>query len=770
MNLARAISMDPSNHSLDQAGGRLVSTDGQVLPLERSHLTAEAGGGIARVILEQRFRNPHDVPLLVTYQLPLPDSGAVSGFSFRIGEMLVVGEVDRKHRARERFEQAIASGQTAALLEQERSSLFTQKVGNIPPGQEIVCEVVIDQPLSWLPEGAWEWRFPTVVGPRYMGAAGHVQDADRIATTTSAEKLAARLTLALTIDDLLVEGASPESSSHPLRSIERSGAHEVCFERDRPVRLDRDVVVRWSVATPEVGVTLDAARPSRDGHQDRAYGLLTIVPPRADVARMPKLARDLIFLIDTSGSMGGRPLDQAKRVVCAMIDTLGDDDRIELIEFGSRAKRWRDQPVAATRDGRREAMKWVRKLRSSGATQMHEAVLEALEPLRPKCQRQVVLITDGFIGFESDIVSAILKYLPENCRLHTIGVGSAPNRSLTRPAARAGAGVELIIGLDEDAERVAGRLLERTTAPLVTDLRIDGPAVLDVRPQRLPDLFAGSPVLVSVALAPGGGSVRVRGTMADGDFEYLVEAPEQVLGQGHQAVAALYGREWIEDLETHTAARGTTREGDAEIEQVGLDFQIASRMTSWIAVTQEATVSGDELIAETMPHEVPHGVRIEGFGLRGGQTRFSGAASTLIAGSASEEMSAGTWMQLVQGKAEDGPSDKMLMGASFAPPAPAPVPAQMGGVGRFSLRSESLQASMPKPLPMSMPSSYAKAQRRRTIWPLFVLLALLVALALGLWFWLSAGAEETAPEQRDDTVEGGAVDRAAPTPAPPVAR
>jgi Ca-activated chloride channel homolog len=142
--------------SVPSAGSRLVSTSGRSLPLLGTDLTADARGGIARVTLEQRFHNPHAEPLAVTYSLPLPSDGAVSGFAFRIGARRVVGEIDRKRAARERYEQALVDGKSAAILEQDRSSLFTQEIGNIPPGEEVIVEVSVDQRLRWLEEGAWE--------------------------------------------------------------------------------------------------------------------------------------------------------------------------------------------------------------------------------------------------------------------------------------------------------------------------------------------------------------------------------------------------------------------------------------------------------------------------------------------------------------------------------------------------------------------------------------------------------------------------------------
>src|SRR3954471_5168689 len=194
---------------------KLVTASG-ALPLEHVALRVTARGGMARVVLEQTFANHHPDPLALTYVLPLPADGAVSGFTFRIGERLIEGEVDARRAARERYEDAIARGQTAALLEQYRSSLFTQELGNVPAGARVTCEITVDQKLRWLDEGAWEWRFPLAAAPRYLGEPGRVADADRMALEV-AETLAPRASLALTIEDALAAGRSPESPSHPLQ-------------------------------------------------------------------------------------------------------------------------------------------------------------------------------------------------------------------------------------------------------------------------------------------------------------------------------------------------------------------------------------------------------------------------------------------------------------------------------------------------------------------------------------------------------------------------
>jgi Ca-activated chloride channel family protein len=598
------------------SGGRLVSVDGRALPLRDATLRADARGGIARVTVAQRFENPYDTPLHVTYSLPLPADGAVSGFCFTAGERRIVGEIDRRDSARERFEQAIVEGRTAAILEQDRTSLFTQEIGNVPPRASVVAEIVVDQRLRWLDEGAWEWRFPTVVAPRYLGIEGRVPDAARVTQDVADGPTGVTLRVALAIRDALPAGARVESPSHALHESAQPGRTEVVLAGDA-ARLDRDVVVRWSTAAAETSLGLDLGASGTPGAR-AVYGLLTLVPPRPDaLAAEHALPRDLIVLLDTSGSMHGRPLEQARRIAGALVESLGEDDQLEMIEFSTAPRRWQRGAVRATAAHKRAALDWLRRLESSGATEMRAGIYEALSPLRSEAQRQVVLITDGQIGFESEVVETILEHLPAGSRLHTVGVGSAVNRSLTGPAARAGRGVEVVIGVDEDVERATARLLARTRAPLVVDLVVAGSALIECVPRDLPDLFAGAPALLSLKLRPEGGEVVVRGRTAAGEWSQRVRVPEVSEGEGKRAVSALYGREAVEDCEMLIAGGAARGELDPVIERLGLELQIATRLTSWVAVSEEATVDATAPVRrERMPHELPHGMSMEGLGLR----------------------------------------------------------------------------------------------------------------------------------------------------------
>lgn len=589
--------------SASPAGGRLVAVDGRPLPFRGGSLAVDARGGLARVTLRQVFRNPWPDPLRVTYQLPLPPDGVVGGYAFELDGERVVGEIDRRAAARERFEAALVEGRTAALLEEDRAGLFTQEVGNVPPGGEVVCELVIDQRLAWR-DGGWEWRFPTVVAPRYLGEAGRVPDAERVSVDVAEGEFPARVSLELRVRDALT--GPVRSPSHALVARAEPGATEVGLAAEGGSALDRDVVVRWPVVTPTPGVTVDVARAG-----GRACALVTVVPPA--VAGAPACRRDLVVLLDTSGSMGGEPLAQARAVIMALIESLREPDTLELIEFSTRPRRWKDRPVAATPAARAEAVAWLRKLQAGGGTEMRDGIEAALAGLGGEAQRQVILVTDGLIGFEREIVAAVRARLPRGSRVHTLGIGSAVNRGLLVPVARAGAGVETVVAPGEDPARAAALLVAATATPQVVDLEIAGPGLV-AAPARLPDVMAGRPARFAVEVRPEGGSIELRGATATGTWGMTLAVPATAPGEGSASVPRLYAREAVDELEVAAAAG----EGvDAAIEALGLAFGIPTRLTSWVAVSRSVKVDPTTPTRhERVPQALPHAMSVEGLGLR----------------------------------------------------------------------------------------------------------------------------------------------------------
>ncbi len=683
-------SLIPYLPPINSSGAEVVTADGRSLPLLGAKLTADAKGGIARVVLEQTFANRHAETLHVTYRMPLPADGAVSAYAFEIAGRTIKGKVDRKQQAREQFERAVAEGKTAALLEQNRDDIFTQEIGNLPAGQTLIAKITVDQRLAWLPEGEWELRFPTVIGPRYVGASDTAADAHDTVVAVASGGVAARVQIAISIGDRLVEGRRPSSPSHSIKKDE-DGAIELVTE----AALDRDIVVRWPVATREVGLALDVARP----RGNTSYGLLTIVPP-SSTARPVALPRDLIVLFDTSGSMSGPPLEKAKHTISMLIESLGELDRLELIEFSSESRRWKDEPVTATETVKRDAIRWVRSRQAGGATEMASALEASLHSLRIGAQRQVVLVTDGYIGGEQQVIKTLHHNLPKSCRLHVLGIGSAVNRSLATALARAGRGAEVLVGLDDDIERGTKRLVDRMKAPVLTNVEVSGSALVHCAPEHVPDVFEGAPVIAGLALSPEGGELVVRGELAHGvaspghPYRVATEAwiqritvPPKAIGEGNPAIAALYAREHVADLETRWTI-GDTDAIDREIETIGVELQIATRLTSWVAIDEDSRVEGLSR-REVQPQELPYGTSMGSFGLRP-----AGAAMMM---------------------------QKTTM-AGMAPAMPS-APALFRSKGAPMMRAE-----------MSAPLVQSKSRPSRL--PAFLVLALLLAVIAFLVWWL----------------------------------
>ena len=615
--------MVPALETPPQPRAGLVSVDGRTYPLESARLITRAEGGLALSRLTQAFANPHDQALEVVYTMALPADGAVLGYTVRVGERVIRGVVEPREKAEAAYTRALAEGRTAGLLEQDRDDTFQQRLGNIPPGTKVEVEIEVLQRLACLAAidslgPQWEYRFPTVVGVRYEGAPGVVPDAGRLDVDRDGDgAIPARIELELTVADPTANQIS--SPSHTV--LCDAGPDGVRARFGTGERLDRDLVVRWPACAAESGARLliGGGLAGDDGR----YGLVTITPPAAPRAT---LARDLTVLIDASGSMDGPPLEHAKQVVTELLRSLEAGDRFELLAFANSMERLTPAMTGATPDAVARAQAALRALQAGGGTEMASAMQEALKPLRHDSQRQVVLVTDGYIGFENQVVAHIMHKLPEGSRVHAVGIGSAPNRSLTAPVARAGRGVELLVGDAVAARDAARRLCAASARPVITEVSIGGSALLRPATRRLRDVFAGQPLLAAVELGRQGGTLEVSGRLAGAAepwvrrIEVPAEAAQTAAVVTPHPLGALFGREAIADLELTLAAAEQGRgEVEEKIEALGMRHRITSRRTSLVAIAEEPGVDpAAPKRVERIAVEVPAGVSAEGSGLLGG--------------------------------------------------------------------------------------------------------------------------------------------------------
>jgi len=573
----------------------LATIDGRTYPLESTRVASEASGGLAFTTLAQTYRNPYAEPLEIVYTLPLPADGAVVGYTMRVGSRTIRGEVQPRAAARQAFEKAMFEGRSAALLEQERDDTFRQRLGSLPPGLNVEVTIEVLHPLAFLtgvdergPQ--WEYRFPTVVGVRYQGAEGRVPDADR-----------------LEVDRAARAGAIPTRVELALTILDDSGRTD---RRVESMPLDRDLVIRWPAGRDDIGLRL-LEGPGLPGDAGR-YGLLTIVPPRVPES---VFARDLTILLDASGSMSGEPIAWAKNVASGVLRSLGPGDRFEVIVFSSTPRSLTGGLVEASSTRVASTLGDLAQVRAAGGTEMADAVVAALRPLREGSQHQVVLITDGEIGFEDEIVSRIVKGLPDGARLHTVGIGAAPNRTLTSRAARAGRGVESFVCGDSEVPGAVLRICAATAHPVLTDVTVVNSAGTGAMPARPRDVLAGQPSVVAFALSPEGGAIDVSGRLAGARGRWTSRIFVPPAGVGERSVTtmplgALYAREQIADLET----RGPN--SDELVEKIAMRHRIASRMTSLVAVADEPSIDPRQpRRREVLPIELPATMSAEAVGL-----------------------------------------------------------------------------------------------------------------------------------------------------------
>ncbi|HET9251674.1 MAG TPA: VIT domain-containing protein, partial [Candidatus Eisenbacteria bacterium] len=622
----------------------LVSVDGRTYPLRSAHVRGRAEGGLAQTTVVQVFTNPHAEPLEVLYTMPLPADGAVLGYTVRIGERVIRGEIRPREEAEAEYKKALYQGRSAGLLEQDRADTFQQRLGNVPPHMDVQVEIDVLHPLAFLAAvdangPLWEYRFPTVVSVRYEGAPGRVTDKDRLdidrAEAAETGGIPTRFDVSLTVVDDVIANGGIVSPSHQLHCVANATGVHVTLPED--ARLDRDLVLHWPAALEDVGVKLVEGRglPGDDGR----YALLTITPPKRAHASFP---RDLTILVDASGSMSGEPLDTAKQIVTGILESLVPEDRFEIIAFASKPEKLTRGMESASPKAVAGAIRKVRALRADGGTEMLDAMTKALAPLRRNSQRQIVLVTDGQVGFEDEVTASLGPQVPSGVRVHAIGIGHAVNRTLTSLVARAGRGVELIAAGMANADEMARRIRTATVRPVLTDLHVGGSALVGIAPARPRDVYAGQPLVLALELKPEGGTLEVQGALAGSNETWVwrtdvgatsqasanrSSTPLEAAAHGTTLpIGALYGREAIADAETFTHASLARKHGlsydhrllDPEIERLGMRHRITSRRTSLVAIAEEPSVDPlQPRRREKLVLEIPYGVSAEGLGLEG---------------------------------------------------------------------------------------------------------------------------------------------------------
>jgi Ca-activated chloride channel family protein len=508
-------------------GERIVES-----PLRHTDVDVHLSGFIARVNVRQTFENPYNELIEAVYVFPLPHKAAVNRLTLQVGARRIVGVIKRREDARLVYEQAVAEGKTAGLLEQERPNIFTQSVGNIPPRGTVVIGFSYVDVLPY-DLGTYEFHFPLVVGPRYLpgrpisstphllpelpGSVGEIDappagtapsgtgwspDTDRVPDASRITPpvlkpghrtghdidLVLELNAGVPIRDLQVINHEAE-----LRYVGESGARITLSPADAIP--NKDFVLRYQVAGKKPQMALLSHAPRDD---DGCFMLMIQPGLEEELAKAPP--REVVFLIDVSGSMRGRPTEKVKETLRAFFDLARPSDTFQIVTFASRAQKLFADPVAATGANIARALNFTRNMRGGGGTEMLQGIRTVLDaPVDPERVRIVLMLTDGYIGNEAEIIEEVGRKSGDQIRVWTVGIGSSPNRFLLDGVAAQGGGMSAVIELGTDPKELVARMVERIHRAQLAHIGVEwrGLSVYETYPRRIPELWAWRPVRIS---------------------------------------------------------------------------------------------------------------------------------------------------------------------------------------------------------------------------------------------------------------------------------
>ncbi len=588
------------------------------LPLKHTAVKATVSAFVSSVKVVQRYHNPYDTKIEAVYVFPLPQSSAVTDFVMTVGDRQIRGMIREREEAELLYRQAKRQGYRAALLTQERPNVFTQRVANIEPGKKIDIQIAYFNPLQYR-DGDYEFVFPMVVGPRFNppGSTDGVGAVARGRHGVSGQKTEVQYLrpgersghdISLQVDiDAGVEIERAYSRSHVI-DVERLKPSRISVSLARKNTIpNKDFVLRYGVA----GERLKTALLVDKGERGNTFAL--VLHPPKHTSDIPRMAREMVFVLDCSGSMDGAPIEKAKQAMSRCLRNLDGNDTFQVIRFSESASQLGKAPLPATRKNVRHALEYVKSLQGSGGTMMVEGIKAALDfPHDDERLRVVSFMTDGYIGNEAEILAAVHRKLGD-ARIFSFGVGDSVNRYLLERMASFGKGAAAFVGLDESAGEKVDAFYERIAHPALTDIRIDwgGMKVSDVYPRKIPDIFVGRPVMITGRFeGDGRQTIRLTGRTGGQDCAHSVDVDLDASGAQHSAITSLWARWRIKDF-SERSIRDRSQELRDMITETSLAYNLLCRYTAFLAVDSTERTKGESGVSVNVPVPVPNGVRYE---------------------------------------------------------------------------------------------------------------------------------------------------------------
>lgn len=605
---------------ITQGGLSAVNSEGNSLglcPLKNTNVKADISGFLSRVKVTQEFQNNFSEKIEAVYVFPLPNNAAVDDMTMRIGERVVRGKIMKREDAREVYEAAKSNGQTASLLDQERPNIFTQAVANILPGESVTIEISYVETLKY-EDGSYEFVFPMVVGPRYIPgtATGNnegtdkVPDASKITPPIAPTRAGHDVSISVNLD-AGVPVEKVESKSHEITSqMFSANSYNVNLKNEKVIP-NKDFVLRYEVAGKKIEDAIITHRGEKGG-----YFTLILQPPDK-VNTEDVTPKEIVFVLDTSGSMSGFPIEKAKEAMKLALGNLNPYDTFNLITFAGDTQILFKEPVPASNENLKKAQDFLATRNGGGGTEMMTAIKAALAPsLSQQHLRIVCFMTDGYVGNESEILGEI-KNNP-NARVFSFGIGNSVNRYLLDEMAKEGRGEVEYVSLDDDGSKAARRFYERVRSPILTDISVDYGSlqVADVYPKRINDLFSAKPVIIYGRYTSGGnGVIKLKGKSFGREIVRKIPVSFPETEPNHDVLATLWARSRISDLMSENYANAQDEKAKTEIKNtitsLGIEYRLLTQLTSFVAVEERIVTDGGQPRKIEVPVELPEGVNRE---------------------------------------------------------------------------------------------------------------------------------------------------------------
>jgi Ca-activated chloride channel homolog len=597
------------------------------LPLKSTDVTVDISGVIADVVVTQVYLNTGQAPLEAIYVFPASTKAAVYGMKMTIGERTIIAEIKERKQARQDYENAKKAGRSASLLEQHRPNVFQMNVANILPGDVVIVELKYTE-LLVPTDAVYEFAYPTVVGPRYMG--GQDEDAPR------SDQWAA--------NPYLQQGKLPKSTFNITVSLNAGlvigditcGTHDVDIsykgKNTANIGLEpldkyggkRDFLLKYRLT----GKRIQSGLLLSEGDDENFFLMMLQPPKRVKTDQIPP--REYVFIVDISGSMHGFPLDISKKLLRNLIGNLRTTDRFNVLLFAGSAMMLSSQSLPATQENIKQAIDVIDNQRGGGGTQLLPALKKALAMEGTQgFSRTIVMVTDGYVTVEEEAFDVIRNRLGD-ANMFAFGIGSSVNRHLIEGIARVGMGEPFVITKPAEAPEKAEKFRKLIESPVLTNIRVDYGDfdVYDVEPPSIPDVLADRPVIVLGKWRGNPkGTIRISGLSGEGPFTHKIKVKNIESDQTNTALRYLWARHRIAVL----ADYNKLRQNDDRIKtvtQLGLTYNLLTEYTSFVAVDTRIRLKNGKPVTVRQPLPLPQGVSNYAVGGKGYAMRSQMAPST----------------------------------------------------------------------------------------------------------------------------------------------